>query len=270
MRIFTPALLVASALLAVPASAQVWNDGSPSRLQHSCWQGVFPAIPEDLTWTWTGFEGSPVSGVPYRVHIAVGGLGCSGAWVLPQIKLPENTTLLVDASHPIRCFYERTSTGVVEELTDGSCPRAPFVGPYPTSTAFPNASGTNNDFLAFAPTTQPYWPLPPGVILSIEAYVTTTGTLSGIATNDYLLGAVQVLDNSPGNPTVVDDGHPSGYAGGSIPSSGPWQGVFVFPSASLAPRIAYPQPITVDVAETTASTRAVVFNTSCLSPRQVR
>jgi hypothetical protein len=252
------------------ASAQTWNDGSPSRLRHACWQGIFPAIEEDLTWTWTGFEGSPVAGVPYRVHIAVGGLGCSGAWVLPQIKLPRGTTLRVDATHPIRCFYERTSTGVVEEITDGSCPTAPLLGPQPTSSSFPNPDGTNNAFLAFAPTTQPYWPLPPGVVLTIEASVVSTGTMSGIATNDYLLGAVQVLDNSPGNPTVVDDGAPFSYGGSGIPSAGAWQGVFVFPSASLAPRIAYPLPITVAVGETTATTRAVVFNTGCLSPRQVR
>jgi hypothetical protein len=252
------------------ASAQTWNDGSPSRLRHTCWQGIFDPIPEDLTWTWTGFEGSPVQGVPYRVHVAVGGLGCSGAWVLPQMKLPEGTTLVVDASHPIRCFYQPASTGVVEEITDGSCPTSPFIGPQPTSRSFPNPDGTNNDFLAFAPTTQPYWPLPPGVTLTIEAYVVSTGTLSGIASNDYLLGAVQVLDNSPGNPTVVDDGAPLGYGGVGIPSSGAWQGVFVFASPSLAPRIAYPLPITVALGETTATTRAVVFNTACLSPRQVR
>lgn len=263
------ALVLVGSLHTSVADAQAWNDGSPSRLRHLCWQGIYDPIPEDLTWTWTGFEGTPVSGQPYRVHIEVGGLGCSGAFVLPQIKLPKNTTLLVDAGHPIRCFYERPSAGTVDEITDGSCPTSAFVGPYPTSSSFPNANGQNNDFLAFAPTTQPYWPLPPGVILSIEAYVVTTGTLSGIATNDYLLGAVQVLDNSPGNPTVVDDGHPSSYAGGGIPSTGAYQGTFVFASASSAPRIAYPQPITTAVAETTATTRAIVFNTGCLSPQQV-
>lgn len=265
-------ILLALVLVLAPraAAAQTWNDGSISRLRHTCWQGIFDPIPEDLTWTWTGFEGSPVAGVPYRVHVAVGGLGCSGAWILPQIKLPRGTTLLVDASHPIRCFYERTETGVVDEITDGTCPSAPRLGPHPTSTAFPNPDGRNNEFLAFAPTTQPYWPLPPGVIFSVEVWVTSAAPMSGIATNDYLLGAVQVLDNSPGNPTVVDDGPPGAYGGLGIPSSGAWQGVFVFSSPTAAPRIAYPVPVTVAAGETTASTRAHVFNTGCLSPRQVR
>lgn len=264
------ALVLLATSFAVSARAQTWNDGSPSRLQHLCWQGIYDPIPEDLTWTWTGFEGSPVSGQPYRVRIAVGGLGCSGAFILPQIKLPKNTSLLIDASHPVRCFYERTSTGVVDEITDGNCPQSVATGLYPTNTSFPNANGQNNEFLAFPPTTQPYWPLPNGVIFRVEAYVVTTGTLSGIATNDYLLGAVEVLDNSPGNPTVVEDGPPSNYLGNGIPSSGPYQGVFVFAGASAAPRIAYPQPITTAVGQTTATTRAIVFNTGCLAPQQVR
>lgn len=252
------------------ARAQTWNDGAISRVRHACWQGIYDPIPEDLAWTWTGFEGSPVVGEPYRVHVAVGGLGCSGAYVLPQMKLPRGTTWIVDASHPVRCFYERTSTGVTEEITDGSCPQSLVVGPQPNNSAYPNPDGQHNEMVAFPPTTQPYWPLPPGVILTVEAWVVSSVTMSGIASNDYLLGATQILDNSPGNPTVVDDGPLASYAGGGSPSSGAWQGVFVFGAPSAAPRIAYPVPVTTAVDQTTASTRALVFNAGCLSPRQVR
>src|SRR4051812_30374236 len=48
------------------AEAQEWNDGSPSRLQHQCWQGIFPSITEDLAWTYVGFK-APTGWVPTRM-----------------------------------------------------------------------------------------------------------------------------------------------------------------------------------------------------------
>ena len=49
--------------------------------------------------------------------------------------------------------------------------------------------------------------------------MTVATPLSGIATNDYPLGAVEVLDTSPGNPLPGIDGHAGGYGGG-MPATG--------------------------------------------------
>lgn len=259
-------------LLSQTASAQstVWNDGSPSRLQHTCVLGLDPGITEDLIWTWTGFQGLPLVGQTYYARIMVGGLGCSGAWVHPEVKLPRGTTFAIDASHPVQCFYQDTSTGAVSQLTDGSCPTAPDIGLYPTGSSWPNPSGSgiSNDFWAFGPATQPMWPVPEGKILIIAFPLTSNQPLSGIATNDYLLGAVNVVDNNPGG-SAPWDGHEANYQGNTIPTQGAWQGVFVTSSAYTGPRITYPEPAAELITQVTARTHAYVYNSACLNPSQI-
>jgi hypothetical protein len=117
--------------------------------------------------------------------------------------------------------------------------------------------------------TQPYWPLPPGTILTIEFPIVSSQALSGFASNDYLLGAVNVLDNNPGGPTVQWDGHPSYYSGYGIPSSGAWQGVFVTQGPYSGPRIVYPEPSTQNITQSGGDTLVHVYNTSCLSQNLV-
>src|SRR5262245_24545328 len=91
---------------AMPAMAQdVWSDGSPSRLQHRCVFGLADQI-EDLTWTWVGFLGQPEVGTVYYARIRVGSLGCSGAYVRPEVRLPAQTTFAIDSAHQVHCYVE--------------------------------------------------------------------------------------------------------------------------------------------------------------------
>ncbi len=261
-------------LLAGSASAQgVWNDGSASRLQHRCVLGIdLVDTIEDLTWTWVGFFGLPQVGQVYYARISVGGLGCSGAWGIPEVKLPRGTSFAITPSNPVRCYMKSASQSSPNQITDGTCPSEPFIGFYPYSNgSFPNpgGSGYSNQFFSFPPMTQPYWPLPPGTILTIEFPVISSQALSGFASNDYLLGATNVLDNNPGGPTLQWDGHPQYYNGYGIPSSGAWQGVFVTQGPYSGPRIVYPEPSTQNLTQTTVSTVAHVYNSSCLSPNEV-
>jgi hypothetical protein len=248
----------------------VWNDGSPSRLEHRCVLGIdLVDTIEDLTWTWVGFFGLPQVGQVYYARISVAGLGCSGAWVRPEVKLPRGTTFAISPANPVRCYAQAANQTSRSQVTDGSCPSAPSLGLFPDSNgSFPNApgSGYSNDFFAFPPTSQPYWPLPPGSILTIEFPVVSSAALSGIASNDYLLGAVNALDNNPGGPTVQWDGPPAGYAGLGIPASGAWQGVFVTSGPYGGPRIVYPEPSATNLTQTSARTLAHVYDSSCLSP----
>src|SRR4051812_44886846 len=98
------------ALVPVSVFAQPFNDGASSPLGHLCSSGLAGDLAEDLTWTWVGYQGSPKSGDLYYVHIRVGALGCSGAWVVPELKLPRKTALAIDAAHPIRCYYAQSPT----------------------------------------------------------------------------------------------------------------------------------------------------------------
>ena len=263
-----------SLLLAGSASAQgVWNDGSASRLTHHCVLGIdLVDTWEDLTWTWVGFFGLPQVGQVYYARITVGGLGCSGAWGIPEVKLPRGTSFAISPSNPVRCYMKSASQSSRNQITDGTCPSEPFIGLYPDSNgSFPNpgGSGYSNQFFSFPPMTQPYWPLPPGTILTIEFPIISSQALSGFASNDYLLGAVNVLDNNPGGPTVQWDGHPQGYSGYGIPSSGAWQGVFVTQGPYSGPRIVYPEPSTQNITQSGGDTLVHVYNTSCLSQNVV-
>lgn len=211
---------------AATARAQAWNDGSPSRTRHLCWQGIYPAIPEDLAWVYAGFQGYPRVGEVYYVRVMVAGLGCSGAWVNPEIRLPPNTVTAVDPAHPIRCYLGDFST--TQPLSDGSCPA--------TLSSYTSIGG---GFIGIPPATQEYWPLPTGKVLRIEIPVVSSAPLNGIGgANDFVLGGAQFLDNSPGNPIPSYNAPPAGYTSG-IPASGAWQGVFVAPAAVSYPTNAY-------------------------------
>ncbi len=267
------AMVSAVLTLASRAAGQPWNDGAPSRLQHICNNFISQTV-EDLTWTWVGYQGQPKSGDVYYVRVVVGALGCSGAFVRPELKLPRKTQFAITPQTPIRCFMEPPGGGARTQITDG-CPSAPVLGLYPfDNTAFPNPSGSgySNAFWALPPSSQPYWPLY-NRILTIEVPVRTTLTgadapLSGFASGDYLLGAANVLDNNPGGPTNQWDGHPQGYSGGAIPSRGAWQGVFLSQSPSTVTRLVYPEPSARNITQTSAQTHIHVYNAGCVSPAQ--
>jgi hypothetical protein len=256
------ALLSSVALTAgeARAASMVWNDGSPSRFQHRCVLGLDLVNQiEDITWTWVGFQGLPVVGQTYYMRVMVGGLGCSGAWVVPAVTLPKGTQFAISAQNPVVCFYQKPGQANPLQVTDGSCPAQPSAAPYSASASYS----------MFQPATQAVWALPPGVTLTIAFPVTSSQPLSGIASNDYLAGATYVIDNNPGGTATVWDAPPPGWNQGGIPSTGAWQGVFVTSSAYTGPRITYPEPAVTMVTTTAASTSAYVYNSACVSPQQV-
>ncbi len=175
---------------------------------------------------YAGFQGYPRVGETYYVRVMVGGLGCSGMWVNPEIKLPPNTQLAIDASHPIRCFLG--NFGAEQQITDGNCPTS--IGSY---------TRIGGGFIGIPPQLQGYWPLPQGKGLRIEIPVVSSTQLFGIGSaNDFVLGGAEFVDNSPGNPSLIYNAPPGGYSTG-IPSSGAWQGVFVGPQAASYPTNPY-------------------------------
>ncbi len=237
--------------LAAPAQAQSqWIDGSPSRVQHRCVIGTMIDTIEDLSWTWVGFNGLPSTGSVYYSRIVVGGLGCSGVYAKPELKLPRDTVLAIDASHPVRCIWTPATppqTPVV--LTDGSCPVQPGAGQY------------GSGYLDLGPATQAMWPLAAGAVIEIDVPVISNSVLNGIASNDFLLGAVYLGD--PNSGAFLWDAPPLSYNGYGIPSSGAYEGVFVSAGQDRTPRVIYPEPTAVDVTTTTAGTRAHVFTFGC-------
>jgi len=67
-------------------------------------------------------------------------------------------------------------------------------------------------------------------VVVIEFPVVSSEVLSGIAGNNHLLlGGVQFLDQSPGNPVPSYTAPPAGYTTG-IPTGAAWQGIFVSPA----------------------------------------
>jgi uncharacterized protein (TIGR03382 family) len=220
-------------------------------VQHTCNFGLGSQV-EDLVWTWVGFQDVdpgprlPQTNETYYVRVVMGGLGCSGAWVHPELKLPNGTALAITAQTPIRCFVDRPNQPPHQPL-GSDCPTSPATGIYP------GGSG----FLAFYPTNgQGYWPLPLGWTLYIEVPVRSSTTLSGIATNDYAVAAVNILDNNPGG------GNPP-WDNPNPPSSGPWQGVFVTSAAAQpSPYVSY-SDVAATAATTTATTDFVVHNVGC-------
>lgn len=233
------------------AHAANWYDGPPSRVQHIC-NNFITTTNEDLVWTWVGFQDVndvngprlPKTGETYYVRVVMGGLGCSGAWVHPELKLPKGTSVAITSQSPIRCFVDRPNQPPRQPLP---CPAAPLPGVYP------NGSG----FLAFdPPNNQPYWALPNGHIMYIEVPVISTMPLSGIATSDYAVAAVNILDNNPGG------GNPP-WDSPNPPSSGPWQGVFVtMNGAPRSPYVSYADK-GATATTTTATTDVTINNYDC-------
>lgn len=247
------ALAFASAFAFVhrPARAANWYDGPPSRVQHVC-NNFITTLNEDLVWTWVGFQDVndvngprlPKTGETYYVRVVLGGLGCSGAWVHPELKLPKGTSFAITGQNPMRCFVDRPNQPPRQPIP---CPAAPTPGVYPSGQGF---------FSFNAPNNQPYWALPNGNILYIEVPVTSTLPLSGLATSDYAVAAVNILDNNPGG------GNPP-WDNPNPPISGPWQGVFVTQNgAPRSPYVSYADK-GATATKNTATTDVTINNYDC-------
>lgn len=234
------------------AEAANWYDGPPSRVQHIC-NNFITTTNEDLLWTWVGFQDVtagnvsrlPKTGETYYVRVVMGGLGCSGVWVHPELKLPKGTTFAITSQTPLRCFVDRPNQPPRQAIP---CPAAPAAGVYPNGQGFYRFDPPNN---------QPYWALPNGNILYIEVPVTSSVPLSGIATNDYAVAAVSIIDNNPGG------GNPP-WDNPNPPSSGPWQGVFVTQNgAPRSPYVSYADNSAIP-AKTSATTDFTINNVDCV------
>jgi uncharacterized protein (TIGR03382 family) len=244
VRTFVALVVCFSALLASKAAlAANWYDSAPSRMQHLC-QNWVSQTNEDLLWAYAGFQDVdsgngtrlPQTNEVYYVRVIMAGLGCSGAWARPELKLPKGTSLAISTSNPVRCYSAKISDGIVKPLTD--CPTGPTQG----------QQGT--DYYAFPPPQQPYWPLPASVVY-IEVPVISTTPLSGIATNDYLVAAVNVIDNNPG--------------GGNPPWTTVQQGVFVTQAGSpRSPYVGYADN-SATPGTTTATTDMTIYNYDCVA-----
>ncbi len=235
------------------AEAANWYDGPPSRVQHVC-NNFITTTNEDLLWTWVGFQDVtagnvsrlPKTGETYYVRVVMGGLGCSGVWVHPELKLPKGTTFAITTQTPIRCFVDRPNQPPRQPL---ACPAAPQPGVYPNGQGFYRFDPPNN---------QPYWALPNGNIIYIEVPVTSSVPLSGIASNDYAVAAVSIIDNNPGG------GNPP-WDNPNPPSSGPWQGVFVTQNgAPRSPYVSYADNSAIP-GKTSATTDFTVNNVDCIA-----
>jgi len=57
-------------------------------------------------------------------------------------ELPRGTSFAITPSNPVRCYLKGANASSPSQLTDGSCPSAPFIGLYPYSnSSFPNPGG---------------------------------------------------------------------------------------------------------------------------------
>jgi uncharacterized protein (TIGR03382 family) len=248
-------LLAALTLLQpAPARAQQWFDGSTSQTPHYCMLPTFGSpLFEILSWTWVGYSSPAVVNQVYWMHVGIASGGCSGLFAVPEVRLPRNTTFAVDGAHPITCVYTDPSR-VTHTFTGGDCPSAAggSIAGTPVS-GYSNLGDTNG--LLYA--------LPQGSILEIRFPVITTTALSGIATNDYVMAAVNLQDLNTGD--VLWDAQPYPYSGG-LPTGGAYEGVFVFSSSGAAsgkPSVAYVEPTLVSVTTTTAVTAAEITPAGC-------
>ncbi len=273
-------LLITVLTLSLPVLAQAqsgseevgWQDGSPSRLAHHC---IVKADQidrqEDLIWTQIGYQAEPTTNSIYYARVVLTATGCSGVWARPEVKLPRSTAFAIDNGHPIRCFTGTAGGTTFTALTDGSCPTAVAVGQYPDDVdSFPNPSGDptyNNFYWAFPPAQAASWALAPGEVLVIEFPVTSAIEMRGGAGTDYFLAATGVVDNNSGGAASPWDGAGLEYDGGGYPSTGAWQGAFVFSSAGDEnARIAYSEPTAEAITAAGATLCAHVFNGSLCNP----
>ncbi len=176
--------------------------------------------------TYVGFRADPDAGQPspntvYYVHVVVAGMGnaCSGQRAVVDLSLPANTTLAIDATNKVYCYFDSTA------LAANECPQS-----FQSSSYNPGAYWIPSVDAAHAYT----WPIPQGHFLEIQVPVKSSTAL----TNSTLQAHVWALD------------------GNSSPWLHPQEGVYVF---SSTPTIIYPSPSTITVTTTSAHSMAYLY-----------
>ncbi|MBP7687992.1 MAG: hypothetical protein KA765_08795, partial [Thermoflexales bacterium] len=177
--------------------------------------------------TYTGFYANPEAGQPYPnsvyyVHVVIAGMGnaCSGQRAYIDIQLPSNTSLAIDATNKVNCYYDNNQLGQNE------CPQTFQPSPYNAGAYWiPSADNANLNL----------WPIPLGRILEIQIPVRTTTTLT----------------NSPVTA------HVWAFDGNSSPWLRPQQGVYVF---SSTPTVFYSAPSTISITMNSAYSVGYLYN----------
>jgi predicted outer membrane repeat protein len=216
----------AQAPLAPAASA--WYNGATQYSTITNCASIIQGYPyqEYGAGTYVGFFADPNAAQPapnqvYYVHVVIGGLGnsCSGMRAYVDIAPPANTSLAIDSTNRVYCFYDGGA------IPANECPQS-----LPASSYNPGAFEIPSIDSAHAYT----WPIPQGHILEIQIPVRSTTPL----TNSPVRANVWMLD------------------GNSSPWLRPQQGVYVF---SNQPTILYPSPSTITVTATTAHSMAYLY-----------
>jgi predicted outer membrane repeat protein len=205
-----------------------WYDGL---IQYSTITNCFSIIQgmpylENGAGTYVGFVADPNAGLPgpnqsYYVHVVIAGLGnsCSGQRAYIDLALPANSSLAINATDRVRCYYDGTPLSAAE------CPQTLPASSYnPGAYVIPSSDNAHANL----------WPIPQGHILEIQVPIRSSTAL----TNSPLRANVWMLD------------------GNSSPWLHPEQGVYVF---SNTPTIIYPSPSTITVTATTAHSQAYLY-----------
>ncbi len=178
--------------------------------------------------TYVGFRADPEAGQPspntvYYVHVVIAGMGnaCSGQRAYIDLSLPADTTLAIDATNKVHCYYNGTAMG------DNECPQSFQASTYnPGAYWIPAISQANYAYT---------WPIPQGWFLEIQVPVRSSTAL----TNAALQAHVWALD------------------GNSTPWLHPQEGVYVF---SNQPTVLYSSPSTISITVNSAFSTGYLYN----------
>jgi len=223
-----------AATSAVPASSAqldgiAWYDGA---IQYStitnCASIIFGnPYQENGAGTYVGFLADPDAGLPtpnqtYYVHVVIAGLGnaCSGMRAYIDLGLPANTSLAIDNTNKVYCFYNGQPIDPPSE-----CPQV--LPPSPYNPGMYDIPSPNSEH-AYT------WPIPQGSFLEIQVPVRSSTAL----TNSAMQASVWMLD------------------GNDSPWLHPQQGVYVFDNQ---PSILYPSPSTTNIKDNTAHSEAYLY-----------
>jgi hypothetical protein len=208
--------------------AYAWYDGLIQYSKIINCVSIIQGLPyeENGIGTYVGFSADPNSGQPainttYYVHVVIGGLGnaCNGQRAYIDIQLPTNTSLAINNTDKVACYYDGGS------LPANQCPQVFQQSSYnPGSYWIPSVDSAH----AYA------WPIPTGHILEIQIPVRSSTVLS----NSAITAHVWSLD------------------GNSSPWLHPQQGIYVF---SNQPAILYPSPSTIDITASAAKSYAYLY-----------
>ncbi len=143
--------------------------------------------------------GKPTPNATYYAHVVMYGLGnaCSGQRAYLEIQPPANTSIAIDAAHPVYCFA--TLHNVTSQLANNECPQQFVASAYGNSGAYWVQSIAD-------PANSYTWALPQGGIWEFQIPLRSTTTLSSA----NLQANIHMLD------------------GNSSPWLAPHQGVYVF------------------------------------------